>query len=285
MNLHRSSRRPRKVRPFSLAHIHVPENVTRGALFIDYDGTLAPIAKRPEQARIPARVLRALVRAAALPGWTVSIVSGRRLADVRRRVGLPRLIYAGNHGFEISFPDQPDFVHPSAKAARPLIREILRKLSAETAKLPGVLVEDKTYTLSLHTRLASVGDERRAHLALMHAARAAVERRDVVIRRGKKVLEVRPAAEWDKGHAVETILESLRGPVLPVYFGDDNTDEDAFRALRRGGVTIRVGKGETNAHFFIPSVSDLPAALTSVTSLFPERRRKAAGRGATSASA
>jgi len=283
MKLKESPRRAPGVLPFDLARIHIPGGVRHGALFVDYDGTLAPIAAHPGGARMPALVRRALIRVADQPGWTVSIVSGRQLADVRERVGLPRLIYAGNHGYEIAFPGQPVFVHPAAKAVRPLIKAILSSVRLDTARLPGVLVEDKQYGISLHTRLASVGDERRAHLALMHAARDAVRRGDIVIRRGKKVLEVRPAARWDKGRAVSTIIESLNRPVLAVYFGDDNTDEDAFRALRRGGVTVRVGKGESNAHFFIPSVSDVPRTLQALLTLFPERRGapgKAGRRGA-----
>jgi trehalose 6-phosphate phosphatase len=266
---------PAGVRRFSARDIRNLDGTTRGILFIDYDGTLAPIAGRPESAHMPLDVRRALMKAVRHPAWTVSIVSGRRLEDVRSRVGVPNLVYAGNHGFEIEFPFQPKFVHPAAKIARPLIRDICDRIRLETAHLPGVLVEDKFYTMSLHTRLASPTNERRAHLALMHAARLPLRRKEIVIRRGKKVLEVRPAARWDKGKAVATIMEAVEAPVLPVYLGDDNTDEDAFRALRHGGVTIRVGKGETNAQFFIPSVDNIPGTLEAILKLLPAPRGRA----------
>lgn len=261
----------RHVRPFRALEVKAPADTTNGFLFLDYDGTLAPIVSWPQRATIPPPVRRVLKRAASHPAWKVGIVSGRRLDDVRRRVGIPSLIYAGNHGFEIQFPSQPRFIHPAARVAQPLIDAIHERVKKETAALPGVLVENKVYTLSLHTRLADVTDERRAHLALMHAARQALRRRQVVIRRGKKVLEVRPAARWDKGRAVRAIMESVSPPVFSVYVGDDNTDEDAFRALRSDGVTIRVGRGETNARFFISSVDDMPETLTALIDLLPSK--------------
>lgn len=260
-----------EVQPFSALEMKAPPDGSRGFLFLDYDGTLAPIVSWPERAAIPPRIRRALERAVAHPGWKVGIVSGRRLDDVRRRVGIQNLIYAGNHGFEIQFPSQPRFIHPAAKIAKPIIDAIHRRVKKETATLPGVLVENKIYTLSLHTRLADVTSERRAHLALMHAARQAIRRKEVVIRRGKKVLEVRPAIRWDKGRAVRAIMESVPPPVFSVYVGDDNTDEDAFRALRNDGVTIRVGHGETNARFFISSVDEMPKTLDAVIDLLPSK--------------
>lgn len=202
-------------------------------LLLDFDGTLAPIVDRPELAALPADAGRALERLVSHDAVHVAIISGRGLADARGRVGLEGVWYAGNHGMEIHGPDV-DRVHPEAKAARPELEEARAAIDDGVAGITGAFVEDKGLTLSVHHRLTPRGD--------VAAVRAAVERvvasaPSLRMTEGKEVLEVRPRIDWDKGRAVEFLLEQLAPPTgVPVlYIGDDRTDEDAFRVLKRSG--------------------------------------------------
>lgn len=206
----------------------------RFLLLLDFDGTLAPIVDRPEAAALPPKTRRVLQRLMKAPGLDVAIVSGRGMEDARSRAGIPGVPYAGNHGMEID-GGGVSRIHPEAAAARPALDSVRQRLERELEAVAGTLVEDKGLTLSIHYRLAArdrVDEIRRA----VHAA--ADEAAGVLrVTAGKEVLEVRPDVEWDKGRAVEFLLDHFAPePGVPVlYIGDDTTDEDAFRALRRRG--------------------------------------------------
>ncbi|HEX2189297.1 MAG TPA: trehalose-phosphatase [Longimicrobiaceae bacterium] len=201
----------------------------RLVLLLDFDGTLAPIAARPELAAVPERTRAALDRLLALPGVQAAVVSGRGMADARERARIPGIAYAGNHGMEIEGPGVRR-VHPEARAARPELEEAASAVAAALAEVPGAWVEDKGLTLSVHYR--QVAEERAGEVreAVLGAVRGSEGLR---VTEGKMVLEVRPRVEWDKGRAVDFLLDHLRPPPgAPVlYLGDDTTDEDAFRAL------------------------------------------------------
>jgi trehalose 6-phosphate phosphatase len=199
-------------------------------LLLDFDGTLAPIVSRPELAAMPDVTRRALERLMAMPGVEVAVVSGRGLADVRERAAIPGIAYAGNHGMEIHGPGI-DRIHPEAAAARPVLERACRELEAEISAIPGAFVEDKELSLSVHFRLAP-----RERVGELHEIvhRLVDPLPGVHVTEGKQVIEVRPNVDWDKGKAVLFLLEQMRPPAgAPVlFFGDDRTDEDAFRALR-----------------------------------------------------
>ncbi|MFP3939136.1 MAG: trehalose-phosphatase [Thermoanaerobaculia bacterium] len=209
----------------------------RPAFFLDYDGTLSPIVDRPAAANLPPATRDAVQRLALR--YPVAVVSGRARADVERRVGLPEVAYVGTHGFEIEGPgdDEPSLRHEPARELAPAIRRVSRALERELAEVEGSEVETKPYTVAVHYR--RVPPERYPQVE------AAVERQLAAhpgLRRGegKRVFEIRPDMEWDKGHAVLWLLRALaldRPDVVPVYIGDDVTDEDVFRAFegRAGG--------------------------------------------------
>ncbi len=208
---------------------------------LDFDGTLAPIVERPEDAALPAGARPVLERLVARPDTDVAIVSGRGLEDVRARVGLAGAFYAGNHGMEIEGPGLERRV-PEAVAARPRVAACAAALRDALDGIDGAQVEDKGATLSVHTRRVADAD-----------AAAEVERRvraiagdypGLRLTAGKKVLEVRPDIDWDKGRATSFLLGALEagaGLAVPVVFiGDDRTDEDAFRALGERGDGVLV---------------------------------------------
>jgi trehalose 6-phosphate phosphatase len=208
------------------------------ALFLDYDGTLVPIRRTPALARLgPMRraELEWLARRTS-----VAVVSGRPLAEIRRMVGVPRLVYAGNHGLEI-WSRGRKWVHPEAARRSLVMARMASAIRTLTRGVPGILVEDKGLTLSVHYR--RVPRWRRAALRRAVAEKVRTAPPGLRLAQGKMVLEIRPDIAWDKGWAVRELLRRAPGPrrVFPIYLGDDRTDEDAFRALRGRGLTVRVG--------------------------------------------
>lgn len=203
----------------------------RLVLLLDFDGTLAPIVDRPHQAELSASAGRALGQLCRDPSAEIAIISGRSLEDVRDRVGIPRIHYAGNHGMEVAGP-LVNLSLPPAVAARPQLAAAARRLSAELCGIPGAEVEDKGLTLTVHFRRAENGSVPRIREAVSLIAAAFP---GLAITEGKMVLEVRPRVEWGKGEAVELLLSRLQPPQgsMVLYIGDDRTDEDAFRAVLR----------------------------------------------------
>jgi trehalose-phosphatase len=225
------------------------------AVFLDYDGTLVPIRGRPELARLTVERRDEL----ALLGKElfVGIVSGRPLAQLRRMVGLPGLVYVGNHGLEI-WASGRTWVHPEAARAKRKIARAVSAIKSGACDFPGIFVENKGLTASVHFR--QVPARHHAPLRAIVADEVRRSRGDLVLSRGKKVFEIRPNIPWDKGRGVLELLRRPRGlrAFFPVYIGDDQTDEDAFRALRDRGMTIRVGPGrKTLAGHRLPGVDDV----------------------------
>ena len=219
------------------------------ALFLDYDGTLTPIVERPEDA-VLAPATRAVLRRAAAR-WPVAIVSGRDLEDVRARVGLPELTYAGCHGLEIAGP-RASRVHEAAAAAAPQLGAAADMVAHDTRGVAGVQLERKRYTLAVHYRRVREADVPAVREAV---ARAQARHPALRVGTGKKVLELLPDVDWDKGRAVMWLIETLGLQAsFPVYVGDDRTDEDAFRALGPIGAGIAVQRtpAPTEARYVLP---------------------------------
>jgi trehalose 6-phosphate phosphatase len=201
----------------------------RIVLLLDFDGTLAPIVERPEEAEMPSATRAALERLREMAGVEMAVVSGRGMVDARNRAALRGIAYAGNHGMEIEGAGLRR-IHREAAAARPALDVVARRLESDLAAIDGAIVEDKGLTLSIHYRRVArdqVAEVRKRVLA------ASAERNELKVTEGKEVLEVRPAVDWDKGKAVEFIVGEIDPPPgCPViYLGDDTTDEDAFQAL------------------------------------------------------
>ena len=210
----------------------------RLAVFLDYDGTLTPIVDRPERA-VMAEEMRATVgRLAEL--CTVAVVSGRDRADVTRFVGLDSVVYAGSHGFDIAGPGGLQLQHQDAAQFEPALRQAEEELRRRLSGIDGAIVEGKRYAVAVHYRLVGESDVLQVREAVDAVASHHPELRQTG---GKKIYELRPALDWDKGRAVLWLLRALDldGPdVLSVFIGDDLTDEDAFMALHDRGIGILV---------------------------------------------
>jgi trehalose 6-phosphate phosphatase len=236
-------------------------------LFLDYDGTLVPIKKEPGLAVLTASKRRLLERLSRT--LFIGIVSGRSLADIQRTVSIEDIAYVGNHGLEISCRNR-GWVHPGAKRIKPVLRTVLRRIRRKTQDRPGLLVEDKGLTGSIHYR--------RLTTPLPKELRDLVEREvrlrhgELLLTEGKKVLEIRPRIDWDKGAGVLKLSRwlGINRSDLRIYAGDDRTDEDAFRALGGNAITIRVGKPkDSSARFHLPDVAAVWEFLSALLSLAP----------------
>jgi len=207
-------------------------------IFLDYDGTLTPIVDTPDQA-VLSEEMRSIVRRLA-EAYTVSVVSGRATDDVRQKVGIDGIFYAGSHGFEIVTPDGQMKINDEARSIRPQVDRLHAKLTEKLKDVAGSLVEHVKYTISVHYRLVSEKDFSRIEKAVDEALQQNPDFRKT---HGKKVFEIRPRIDWHKGKAVEWILKTLDfhpQEHVVIYIGDDTTDEDAFRAISGKGFGILV---------------------------------------------
>jgi trehalose 6-phosphate synthase/phosphatase len=226
------------------------EGRERLAVLLDFDGTLAPMAPRPQEARLLPQARAALVRLARHPQHLVGVVSGRALDDIRGRVNLAGLYYVGNHGLEMAGPDVA-LTHEATAASRDLIACCAQRLRTRLREIGGVLVEDKGLSVSVHFRLATRDQIGRVErLVLDEIGRLPPGR--FVVRRARMAFDIRPDVEWDKGRAVDWLLTHTVGPqwrsrCAVVYAGDDATDEDAFATIAGHGITIRVGPPQATA--------------------------------------
>jgi trehalose 6-phosphate phosphatase len=200
------------------------------ALFLDFDGTLVPLCHRPGDVWLDAAVRQAVERLARHPRVTVCLISGRRLADLRRRASISGVRYLGLHGWE-----RKGRAH---RAAPELLVHLKRSVAALLGDLPGIRMEDKGFSFVVHYRGARAAAVRRARLLLGECLRPCQGQFRLL--KGKKVWEILSAEVAGKGAAAREVLAELDRSPLPIYVGDDNTDEAAFEALR-GGITIRVG--------------------------------------------
>ena len=226
---------------------------------LDFDGTLAPIVENPDEATPLTKTEQALERLAADPAVTTAIVSGRALADVRDRIDAPG-IYAGNHGLEL-VREGSLAVHPIARKRASHVDTVCAVLETVLEPVPNVRIENKRLTGTVHLR--SVPEASRP--VVRRTTREVVEwiaGDDLELSTGKCILEIGPSIQWGKGDAVELIAADLPRDTVPVYVGDDVTDESAFRAVEPEGIAIRVGTDRsTDASVQVRSPEDVAAFL------------------------
>lgn len=213
-------------------------------LFLDYDGTLTPIVNNPADAKISGEMKKLITLVSKK--YNVAAISGRDMDDLKQLMGIDELIYAGSHGFRISGPN--GFYHEHEKTAKivPYLDQLEERLKESFVnKFQGIQIERKRYAIAIHYRNAP--DE---------VAEKVKQKTDEFIEQltgvkkgsGKKIIELKPDIDWHKGKAVHWILEQLgwsdTSQYLPIYVGDDVTDEDAFEALKDRGLCLIVGHHE-----------------------------------------
>ncbi len=246
-----------------LSHMGVLNNRTgRALLLLDYDGTLTPIVGRPELA-ILSPVMRKVLKS-VVACHKVAIVSGRSLSNIRKLVKLKGLYYAGNHGFEISGP-RIKLAQPKALNTRLTIAKFRRKLRKELKRIEGVIVENKGLTVGVHYRLVRSEELKRLKKIVGRMSEPYVSSGMIKITHGKKVVDIIPNIDWNKGKAALWIVSVIDpgGRLTPIYLGDDRTDEDAFLALKSRGITILVSEKPKKSHaqFFLKNVDEVKLFL------------------------
>ncbi len=223
-------------------------------LFLDYDGTLSPIVSDPGAATLVDGAAEALESMAS--HCPVAILSGRDLADIRTRAPIPGIWYAGSHGFELTGPDGTYHRNEAAAAAVGVLEGAAAELNEVLAEIPGVRVEHKRFAVAVHYR--QVAPE---HIGEIVSATHKLGLRDGLrVTSGRMLVELRPDIDWDKGTTLAWIRDRIdaQGRLLPIYIGDDLTDEDAFEAVQFDGIGIVVRHDEdsdrtTAAHFALQS--------------------------------
>ncbi len=209
------------------------------AVFFDFDGTLSEIVENPDAARLVDGAADALTALSAQ--CPVAVLSGRDLADVRRRIGLPGIWYAGSHGFELTGPDGAHHENAEAATSIPVLERAAAELTDQLGDIAGVMLEHKRFGVAVHYR--NTARDRVGEVAA--AVRNAGRRTALRVTTGREVIELRPDVNWDKGKTLRWVLDHIRGdeqpgPLLPIYLGDDITDEDAFDAVHDDGIAILV---------------------------------------------
>ncbi len=233
----------------------------RVVVFLDYDGTLTPIVSRPEDAVLSSEMRNTLI--GLTKKCTVAIISGRGLADARQLVNVDGLYFAGSHGFEIEGPGDVFMELEMARQMLPLLDEVEEELARELERIQGSQVERKKYSIAVHYR--NVEEDQAPEVETIVDQTLA---RHAKLKKGggKKVFELKPDLHWHKGRAVQWLLEKLELDqlrVAPIYIGDDVTDEDAFEAFSKKGVTLIVGDEPriTKAKYRLESVEEVQSFL------------------------
>jgi trehalose-phosphatase len=250
--------------PSALEHVQeIARSGDRVAVFLDYDGTLTPIVSHPEKAWLSDSMQHALRKLVARA--PVAVLSGRDLDNVRRRVNIDGIVYAGSHGFDIAGPrglrrEMGTEFLSNLDIAEKELREALDGIS-------GARVERKRISIAAHYRNVKEEDIPPVELAV---AKVAARHRGLRRMEGKKVFELLPDVAWDKGKAVLWLLETLsleRANICPLYIGDDRTDEDAFRALEQRGIGILVSQRSqpTAAHYSLRNPAEVERFLRALT--------------------
>ena len=226
------------------------------AIFLDFDGTLTPLRRRPTDAILAEETRALLGRLARQPSVTLCIISGRRREDLQKRVNVRRTIYLGLHGWE------RDKGARSSVAAREILSPARRSLTRRLSGLPHVWVGDKGPCFEVHYQGASPATIRKTRAIVRSVLRPL--KKDARILPGRKIWEILPREIEGKGAAVRALLAEFPRPVLSIYAGDDFSDESAFQALPHG-VTVRVGSPRrTKARFQLRNPEEVVNFLQKV---------------------
>ncbi|MBI2118498.1 MAG: trehalose-phosphatase [Elusimicrobia bacterium] len=228
---------------------------------LDYDGTLSPIVSKPQESRLKRStqtVLKALTKNSR---FTLGIITGRSVQQIKRLTGLKKVIIAGNHGLQLWSPKLKERYNRAA-GFKYRIKEMKRVLHGLEEKFTGSYLEDKKISLAYHYRLTNPSLYSKIKTEFFERIDPWVKGQKIRVLEIKKGWEVLPPILWDKGKAVKWILTRCPKTTLSFFIGDDVTDEAAFKALASKGVSIRVGRKKSSAaQYFLKNVPEVEKFL------------------------
>lgn len=239
-------------------------------LFLDFDGTLASIADTPDEAAMTSDMKNVLVQLLNCPECHLTIISGRKLSDIKSKAAIPEVNYVGSHGFEIEGPAQFQFEGLISPQYHQDLRQIKNALITKMLSFRGVWIEDKGIILTIHYRLSDKTAETAIKKTFLQYCRPYIGEKKIKITEGKKVLEIRPPIKWDKGEAALWLLAKWqkqygKDQIAVMYIGDDYTDEDAFRMLDGIALTVKVGHPKrSSADYFLNYQEEVIVLLNKI---------------------
>lgn len=234
-------------------------------LFLDFDGTLAPLVNNPEDAKMSFELSVILKDLADKIPCT--ILSGRDRSDIEKRVGINKMIYAGSHGFDIKGPDI-DLIYQQGVEVLPNLDSTEKELCEELGSIPGIAIERKKFAIAVHYRNV---EENKVANTIEEVKRIVKKNPVLKTGEGKMIIEVKPACNWNKGEALLWLFKKLdlSSKFIPVFIGDDVTDEDGFRSIKDFGYGILVGDTLKNTHaeFVLKDTEEVKLFLSSMSKL------------------
>lgn len=254
-------RQPHENLPNALAEIeHLCEikGDRKFVVCLDYDGTLTPIVSDPEAAELPDDNREIITH---LSNETpVAVISGRDLQDLKSKIEIDTIIYAGSHGFDISGPDDLKMVHESEKEITPALNEAEKNLNKHLKEIKGAKIERKKFAIAVHYRNV---EDKEVVQSVKNEVQKEADRQEILkTGSGKKIMELKPDIDWNKGYALTWLTEKMDWNTenyFRIYLGDDITDEDGFQAIKEDGIGILVGThGEkTSASFALKDTDEV----------------------------
>ncbi len=221
-------------------------------LMLDFDGTISPICSTPDEAYLPERNKFNLEIISRL--FPVAIISGRTIKDLKQKIGINDFVYSGSHGLEWNIATLKKRKHVPRRILK-TFKEIKIKIKKLLPRYPGMIIEDKPFTLPFHYRLIEPGQVPIFKRDVSKILKSVYNDKTIRVIDNKKTIELVPKLNWDKGDIVKLIYKYLQDKnkkrSVPIYIGDSLTDEDAFRVLKNG-ITIRVRpkKGSSAKYYF-----------------------------------
>lgn len=239
-------------------------------LFLDYDGTLITFQDRPDKVFTPAHTKNIIRNLTKIDNIQVFIITGRKLDQIKKLIDIKEVSYAALHGLVIDFRDGEKFIWPQAKEITPLLKKIKNETYSRFKSDDRIILEDKKYTFAFHYRMLPKDKVQSKKGYFLEIVNGLDKENKLDIIKGDKVIEIRPSG-WDKGKAVENIINrrNEKSDFLPIYIGDDTTDEDAFRYLDMHGLTVYVQNSsnfDTNANYYLNNPGDVHRFLSKLYS-------------------
>lgn len=235
-------------------------------LMLDFDGTLSPIADSPKQSKLSHKNKTLLTKISKKRNIYIVIISGRSLKDIKKKVGLKNITYAGNHGLEGDVLGE-EYLYPVPKKIYTTIKEIYKKLKNINNEFPGSLIENKKLSLSFHYRNVEHKSTNQFKLKVNNLLRPFIKDKLIYVLPDKKVFDIFPNVKCNKGTFARLILNKIHKKTntkpAVMYIGDDITDEIAFKALK-DQITIKVGKAKTKAKYKITNTKDVAEFLRQI---------------------